>query len=204
MKPLAIASTLALAAGANAGILVTQLDSDAEFEMGTQGIAFEAEGRIGDATTTGMHEFGLGANRDTPTDTDQFGWVSGATIPFSLEYDFDTRGVTFTTPSGTLSYTASGAPAFGISFRTFATNGTVFLDDLFVNGSDLPVGVLSTGGAPDVSHLLVIDDIGGFGDISVSGVATLTFDEPAPPTGSELAFQIIGFVPAPSAVEIER
>lgn len=203
-RSIALAGAVAAlsATAANAGFIYTQLNSDAEFLALGLDSTFEAQGRLANNANNGDQEFDLGPTTAAPATQAQYTWASGQPVPFSLSYDAMTGDVSFETPAGTLSYTATGAPTYGLAIRTRAEDGSTLLSDLELNGTTIFVDVFSSGGPADVDYLLINEGVGSLASFTLTGDITLTFDELDPPSGSRIAFQIKGVVPTPGAAAL--
>lgn len=153
---------------------------------------FVAEGRIGNAQTSGDREFGLNNANGTPVAEAQYAWGSNQPVNFTLEYT-----------GSTVKYTVAGIELTGnfsgsvdtIYLRTRETpKSNIQIDMLQLNGmnlllegtSDPAISAPGDSDPDDVDYLLIKNISQPF---TLTGRANLSWTEPRP-SASQLAYQI--------------
>ena len=186
-------------AGASSAAVSLILDNDDQLRaiLPEENIVVVAEGRIGNNQLNGDFELDLGQSTGAPAEIAQYEWESGVPVSFTFSVSaggaasfevVDEEGAAVRLPvSGT--FNASGD--FDTIFvRTFASkaDSSVEVSDLVLDGED--VGNSSAHGA-DGLGILWIDRPDLIADgFTLTGNATLAWDEANMPLRSHLAFQI--------------
>lgn len=192
---IALASTLGILGqglSAQAASLVPGNISDTQFNQlitsGQFSETFVTSARIGGAST---YELGVldPQNGLAPDQQDEFDWISGDTVSFSLEYDGSE--IKYSVGNQLLSTTAFSGPVTELFFRTRAAdNSAVSLSNLMLTDGTglLTLGNLSSAGSggSDVDYLQVDDVTGAF---KITGDSVMSWSGAAPQQ-SELIFQI--------------
>lgn len=209
-RALALAAIAATAASAHATLTASMFaGGDAAFNALTNNGDLEAavaEGRIGNAATTGTWELAIWDQGATGTiqDQAQFAFGNMQTVPFSLTWD-GISTVTYTVGATSISWNAVPEAFTDIFIRNrAAANSSLSLSDLNLNGTPLP-GLTSVGTTTNaVVRYLRIENMGmDFGAFTLTGNQTLSWLG-APPTNSALAYQIklTNVIPAPGALAL--
>lgn len=158
------------------------------------GVTCVAEGRIGDRAGAATFELDLGQSTAAPVTTAQYGWVSGQAEPFTLSYSNMTGVVTFQLGGRTLTYSpASTFTDLFIRTRASFAGTQVTVNSLVLDGCAIADQSDAPGPGLDYLRLQGVNLMGGF---TLTGVATMSWSG-APPTQSNLAFQIKFGTPTP-------
>jgi hypothetical protein len=186
-----IAVTLITAAAATAAACPStqHYTTDQQLFDVLDGIAFVAEGRIGDRGGAATFELDLGQDTGAPDVQENYDWSSGVTEPFSLTYDSGSNTVTFSLGGRTLQYQPLvGFEDMFIRCRAVDANTQVSVDNLFLDGCPVAdqASADGNGSGLDILALTGIQLDQGF---TLTGNATLTWTGTAP-SQSRLAFQI--------------
>lgn len=207
----AAVAALVVASESMAGLVVTPLaGGDAAFNALTINGTLEravAEGRIGNALTTGTWETALWQQGGvgTPKAQGQFNVTNGTTQTFSLTWNgVDT--VTYSVGATTISWNQVAGDFTDIFIRTrSATDSTVLLSSLGIDlNSDSSFewtgGSLASSGNGNVNYLHISNMGAAFPAFTLSGAQNFSWTG-AQPTNSALAYQIklSNVVPAPGA-----
>jgi len=193
---IAIASTLGVLSqglSAQAASLMPGNISDAQFNQlmtsGQFSETFVTSSRIGGKST---YELGIldPQNNLAPDQEDEFAWVSGDIVNFSLAYDGS--DLTYSVGGQTLSTTAFSGPVTDLFLRTRAAdNSAINLSNLMITDDTGALSLGSSGsagmGGTDVDYLQIGDVTGAF---TLTGESVMTWDSNDPPKQSELIFQI--------------
>lgn len=203
MCAVAASSVVALAGSAHGAITTSFIPDDASFAALGLSEVFEAQGRIGNAATNGTQEADLGPSTSAPVATAQFAWGSNQPVDFTLSYDIGTNLVTWTIFGQAMQYVAAEDPielAIRVRATTQRDNIAVHLSDMDINGFSIPsISAMNPGDGVEYLRIQGSSLQSGF---TLTGRATMVFDQGNPPTNSNLAFQIKGVVPAPGACTV--
>ena len=191
--------TAANTAGASAAAVSVFLDNDDQLRaiLPEQNIVVVAEGRIGNDALNGDFELDLGQSTGAPAEIAQYDWGNGETVSFTFSVSAggaawfevvneDEEAVRLPVAGA---FNASGE--FDTIFvRTFASkaDSSVVVDNLTLDGQG--VGSSSAHGAGGLGILWIQDRDEIANGFTLTGNATLTWDEANMPLRSHLAFQI--------------
>jgi hypothetical protein len=193
----ALALWFLMSASAGATIVTSHLEADGDLNamLPEDSRAFVAEGRIGDMGAIEDFEVDLGQSHLVPENIEQHPWQSGISEEFSLHYDKIWNMVRFVLGGDTLSYSPDLLfMEIFIRVEAMNANTTVTVDNLSVNEEDVldSCGAVGAGGL-DILRIQAGNLLDGF---TLAGEILLIWSG-SPPTGSELAFQIMVGNPDP-------
>ena len=152
-------------------------------------VAFQAEGRIGNADSGSNQtwEVGVGINTGSANSAnDQYTWQNGVAVPFTINYDgtdavFTVDGVSTTYTVGPIT---AAEDLFFVARGNAGFSGVVTLSNLQVGGNPTGPSTVSSTDGP-VSLRIDGDFSGGF---TASGDVTMAWT--GSPTNSAMAFQV--------------
>jgi hypothetical protein len=191
---------LLLALPAQASIVSSHIN-EAQYMALLDGPYYTCAGRIGNGPG-GTYELFI----NDGTIKDQYNWLSGVEVPWSIVYDDGTRLLRYTVGARSLTYATAAAPSeifITTSAKKAGTSMTV--EDLYFNGAPLSGSSAAAG-----SNSLDILWLSGFGDdllsgFTLAGTARMAWAG-ARPSASQLAYAIVfdrGIaIPAPSAAAL--
>lgn len=202
MRPISVLGTLAAMAmsGSVHAATFTALPSNTNLNDLIASEYFVGEGRIGDLGGNATFEMDVGPTTAAPADTANFPWVNGTAAVFDFDWDGATASLTF--DGTTVSYQPGPGSFDAIIVRAFAQRdgSSVNLSSFQADGMPYAPGVFAEG--PNGTALLQITDIGT--PFSITGGATLVWDNQDVPRNSQLAFQfkVVTLVPAPGSAVV--
>ncbi|MEM6260782.1 MAG: choice-of-anchor W domain-containing protein [Planctomycetota bacterium] len=193
-----------------AGIHTEQVASDSDMNAMILSKPWVVEGRFGNNNANnGDWEQGIW-DPNSVADQDNFSWVSGNAVDFTLAFTAGTNLVEFTLSDTAqqltrtvMSFEEDGFNTLFLRTRATRDNSSILLDELVLDGMDVGDTSFASGDDDGLGILKIAMD--GLDDgFILTGQATMIWSDPTP-RGSHLAFQIkateteMNVIPTPTA-----